>query len=89
MYIYTDCMATKTISLTEEAYHRLATLKAPQESFSKEVVRLTSTRGSIMDLAGAWEDVSDKEAEGIKAAIRSMRKGTRLENIRRRMQHVG
>lgn len=67
-------MPTKTIAITEEAYSRLVALKAPEESFSKEVLRLTTTCGSIMNLAGAWKDLPEKEVETMKARIVAGRK---------------
>lgn len=44
-------MATKTISLTEDAYLGLLSMKRPNESFSDVVRRLTG-RGSLLDLCG-------------------------------------
>jgi len=47
-------MATKTITVTEEAYERLAAFKGDDESFSEVLVRLTETRGDPLDLVGSW-----------------------------------
>ena len=44
-------MATKTISITEEAYERLKTRKEKNESFTDVINRVTGKR-SIMELAG-------------------------------------
>jgi len=37
-------MATKTISITREAYDRLKARKGPEESFSDVILRLTDRR---------------------------------------------
>ncbi len=66
-------MATKTITITEESYHLLAGLKEGDESFSEELRRLLGTKSRIMELAGAWEKMSGKEAKEIHQAIASLR----------------
>ena len=48
-------MATKTITVTEEAYERLVAFKGDDESFSEVLVRLTDTHGDPLELIGAWE----------------------------------
>ena len=67
-------MATKTLTITEDAYRVLARQKHKDESFSKEIIRLLDKKGSIMDFAGAWAHLSDKEAEEIEKAARLVRK---------------
>lgn len=44
-------MATKTISITEEAYDRLKARKSETESFTDIINKITNKR-SIMELAG-------------------------------------
>ena len=44
-------MGAKNISISDEAYTRLASLKRPNESFTDVVNRLTGKR-SILELAG-------------------------------------
>lgn len=47
------CMATKNISLTEDAYERLKACKREGESFSDVVNRLTRSSRSLSDGVGA------------------------------------
>ena len=70
MYIHLDCMATKCITVTEEAYNRLAARKEGNESFSDVINRITH-KSSILDLVGL---LSPKEAEEIEKNIKTMRK---------------
>ena len=63
-------MATKSITITVEAYERLAANKAPSESFSDVINKLTRKR-SLMELAGI---LSEKEAADLKKNVESTRK---------------
>ena len=74
-------MATKTISITEDVYERLKVLKAPEESFSDELRRLSETKGNIMSFAGIWKDINEDEAKKMKVEIRNMRKNSRFKEI--------
>ena len=68
-------MATKTISITEEAYERLAAKKEPRESFSDVVNKLTGT-GSWFDLAGV---LGKKEGEELKKSREALNKRIRKD----------
>ncbi len=65
------CMATKTITITEDAYELLARLKRENESFS-DVIKRNFNKGSILEFAGAWK-MGEKEADALKARIKRMR----------------
>ncbi|MBI4182146.1 MAG: antitoxin VapB family protein [Candidatus Aenigmarchaeota archaeon] len=68
-------MMVKTLTVTEEAYRRLASRKKEGESFSKIIIRLTGS-GQIRDLVGI---LSPAQADRLEASIaegrRRMRKG--------------
>ena len=66
-------MATKTISITEEAYERLRTRKEKNDSFS-DVINKLAGKKSIMELAGI---LSVEEAEKMKKHIKDMRARSR------------
>jgi len=63
-------VGTKNISISEEAYERLAALKKTNESFTEVVNRLTKKR-SILELAGV---LTKKEGEEINMEISGLRK---------------
>lgn len=66
-------MATKTLTIMDDAYGMLLSLKKPEESFSDEIRRLASTRGSIIEFAGAWSDITEGEAKKMKVRINERR----------------
>ncbi|GAB7017385.1 antitoxin VapB family protein [Halostagnicola bangensis] len=71
-------MATKTISLDEEAYERLKARKEEGESFSETVKRLAGER--------SWNEVvgilSEDEATDLEAAIEEGRNRSRKRSNR-------
>ena len=71
-------MATKTISLDEEAYNRLKERKSGSESFS-DVVKKLAPEHSLDEIVGIWEG----ETEGIRDTIEEGR-----ENSRKRQERV-
>ena len=77
-------MATKTISITEEAYERLATKKRERESFSDVINRITK-KTNLSDFAGL---LTEKEAENLKKAIKDDRQRSRkrVERIERMLK---
>lgn len=62
-------MGTKTISIMDDVYELLIRNKKSGESFSDEIRRLVPRKGSIMECAGLWAHMSDKEAEDMKKNI--------------------
>ncbi|MEK6950445.1 MAG: antitoxin VapB family protein [Nanoarchaeota archaeon] len=75
-------MGTKTISIMDDAYELLTSLKAPEESFTMEIRRLALNTGGIMELAGAWKDLSEEDARKMKERILERRRERqRLEEL--------
>jgi len=82
-------MGTKTINIMDDVYDSLIILKAPDESFSDEIRRLIKQKSSIMNFAGAWKDMPDKEYQKIKKSIMDLRKDrSRLDLIHKKMSRV-
>ncbi|MDR1993365.1 MAG: antitoxin VapB family protein [Nitrososphaerota archaeon] len=61
-------MATKTISITQEAYDALLREKMAKESFTDTILRITKKSGKLMDSFGAWK-MTDQEEQKIKTAL--------------------
>lgn len=85
MCTHTQIMGTKTISIMNDVYEKLKAIKAPNESFSEELKRLTETR-SIMDLAGAWKDIDEEDYDKFKKGLKEARKTTRIQEIAERVK---
>lgn len=76
-------MATKTITITEEAYERLAVKKASKESFSDVILKITG-KGKLSDFAGI---LTEKEAGSLGKNIKESRARSRarMESIKKRL----
>ena len=79
-------MATKTLTIMEDAYEMLAKRKGKDESFSEVIRRVVGgeKKKSIMELAGAWSHLSDEEVERRKTRIYEMRRKGTQELLKRR-----
>jgi len=77
-------MGTRNISISDEAYARLAGLKGPKESFTDVINRLAGKR-SILDLAGV---LTLKEAAEVRSKVGEIRAKSRkrLDETARRMR---
>jgi len=86
IYIYVSvckCMATKSITITEEAYERLRQSKREAESFSRVIKRLTSNAAGLLRFAGS---ISDEEADRLEERIKKNRERWMKEEAKRREQ---
>ena len=61
-------MATKSLTITDEAYERLKAHKREEESFTDTILRLTESNKDVMKGFGAMQDV-----EGFRAAVTTTR----------------
>ena len=66
-------MATKTLTITEESYERLASKKKDNESFSDVINRITNKK-SIMEFCGI---LSNERAESLRKSIEESRASTK------------
>lgn len=66
-------MASHTVALDGEAYAALKSLKRGQESFSDVVKRIAKPRGSILEFAGAWKNLPDRDWKEMELYFRRSR----------------
>lgn len=76
-------MASKTITISEEAYRRLKSRKNENESFTDVINNLTRER-SLSEIAGI---LSEEEAESLEERIKENRRKTRdrIDGIKGRL----
>ncbi len=77
-------MATKTITITTEAYDRLSGLKRQNESFSQAIMRLTGA-SRITEFAGI---LSAMEAQDLEHVAETMRKKEKMHSLRGDLYHL-
>lgn len=82
-YIHIIHMGHKTITISEQAYHALATLKEEKESFTDAILRLTSRKGSATNLLNFFKELPDSRdlAQSIDDAMERTRKA-RLRKVK-------
>lgn len=66
--MHTQTMATKTISVTDEAYKALLREKKGEESFTETILRITAKSGKLADCFGAWR-MTDEEETSIQSEL--------------------
>ncbi len=78
----TGNMGAKNISISDEAYTRLAALKGSKESFTDVINRLTG-RKSILELAGL---LTNSEAQELRVRVGQLRQASkrRVDSTTRR-----
>ena len=84
-HIYTQIiMGSRNISISDEAYSRLAGLKGSNESFTDVINRLTGRR-SILELAGV---LTEAEGEELRRNVEELRhrSARRVEATARRVE---
>lgn len=75
-------MATKNISITEDAYRRLASLRKGNESFSEIIVTITR-KGKLRDFYGVLSKKEGDELEENIMKLREKHRKMRTERIKR------
>ena len=63
-------MAVKTVTLAEDAYDALASLKREGESFSDVVRRLTGSQVLLSAFAGAWKGADPRKISRVRDFLR-------------------
>ena len=71
-------MGHRNITISDEAYRELSSMKKERESFTEVVLRLTSGRGSAKALLAYLEETSSSEdlADSIEATMERTRKAS-------------
>ncbi|UUX92288.1 antitoxin VapB family protein [Methanoplanus endosymbiosus] len=62
-------MASKSISISDEAYERLNALKQNGESFTDVIIRVTPRKRKLSEILKDLEPIDEKAAEEMKKAI--------------------
>ena len=81
-------MAVKTITITKDAYEKLASNKEGGESFSELINRNFARKGDISRFIGAWSDMSEETAEKIKKHIETMRNRAGKRRRKELLKHL-
>ncbi|HXY47309.1 MAG TPA: antitoxin VapB family protein [Thermoplasmata archaeon] len=81
-------MSAKTVALDPEAYELLRRNRRSGETFSDAVKRLSGGRRSILEYAGIWKEIPDRDLEKIRSFLREGRRRDR-ERMERLFRHEG
>ena len=72
------CVTSRNISVTDDVYELLTKMKTKNESFSDTIRRLAKRR-NLVDCAGGWADVPEKDVKAIEEAIEELREKANKE----------
>ena len=78
-------VATKTLSISEEAYHNLIHLKKEGESFSQLIIRLTSKKGdpeTILETIQFLQTQNEEELDDLADNIEEVYKIRKSRKLR-------
>src|SRR3989304_9926006 len=81
-------MATRAVTLDEEAYAALRRAKRPNESFSDVVERFATPRRPLSDSVGIWKDMAPADFEGFER-WRAESRSSDVERQRKHLRKVG
>lgn len=65
-------MGLKTLTISREAYRKLAKLKVRGETYTDVILRLTEGQRDILRHAGGWKDMIDREARELEELLKKM-----------------
>ena len=80
MYAYIHAYMTKVISLSDDAYESLKSMKTEGESFSEVVRRISLKSRSVLDFFGAWPD--KKELDKISKELKKERAAFKTREVK-------
>jgi predicted CopG family antitoxin len=65
-------MGFKTLTISEEAYKKLVSLKGRGESFTETILKLTEGQGNILRHAGGWREMTEEETRDLEELLTNM-----------------
>ncbi len=80
-------MATKNISITEDAYRRLAALRKGNESFSEIIMTITK-KGKLSDFYGILSKKEGVELEKNVKELREIHRKSRMTRLKRIVEEL-
>ncbi|MBS3136004.1 antitoxin VapB family protein [Candidatus Woesearchaeota archaeon] len=76
-------MATKTITIMDDAYELLTCNKRKDESFSDVIRRSFTKKVDIMRFAGIWNGIPDKEIDEMEKIIANRRRKATIDGLQK------